>query len=122
MNHAPFPSLDPTDPPGGTDVQPSRRTTKHPPQPPQSPGGAGVGEVGGGIKCRDEILGLTTAGRGCRELGRSAEASRPHSAQNAPPVGNERGPAGFSGVALDKKTGASPPKSRVFRAFVVEDP
>src|SRR5215208_1206106 len=121
MNHAPFPSLDPTDPPGGTDVQPSRRTTKHPPQPPQSPGGAGVREVGGGIKCRDEILGLTTAGRGCREFGRSAEVSRPHSAQNALPVGNEREPAEVSCVDLDDKSEGSLLQSQAFRAFGVED-
>src|ERR671919_959660 len=59
MHHPPFPHLDPTGPPGGTDFQSSRRTAQHPPQHPQSPCGAGVGEVGRGIKRRDEVIGLT---------------------------------------------------------------
>ena len=113
--------LDPTRPPGGADVQPSRSLAQHPPQHPHSSGGAGVGEVGGGVKCRDEILGLTTAGRGCREFRRSAEVSRPHSAQNALLVGNEREPAEVSCVDLYDKGEGSLLQSQAFRAFGVQD-
>src|SRR5687768_13063329 len=46
MNQAPFLLFDPTDPPGGADLQPSRCVTQRPPQHPHSPCGAGVREVG----------------------------------------------------------------------------
>src|SRR5215210_4891254 len=121
MHQPPVLLLDPTGPPGGTDVQPSRRVAQHPPQHPQSPGGAGVGEVGRSIKRRDEVLGLTTAGRSCREFGRSTEVSRQHPAQNALPVGNEREPAEVSCVDLYDKGEGSLLQSQTLRAFGVED-
>src|SRR5215217_5327643 len=113
--------LDPTRPPGGTDVQPSRHVAQHPPQHPQRPGGTGVGEVGCGMKRCDEVLGLTAAGRGCREFERSAELSRQHPAQNALPMGNEREPAEVSCVDLYDKGEGSLLQSQAFRGFSVED-
>src|SRR5687768_8688290 len=85
MHHPPVPLIDPTGPPGGTDFLPPCYVAQHTPQHPQGSGSAGVREVRRGVKRRDEVLGLSAAGRGCRQLGRSAEIPRPHPAQNALP-------------------------------------
>ena len=66
MHQPPFLLFDPTGPPGGTDVQSSCYFAQNPPQHPHGSRCAGVSEVGRSVNSRNEVLGLTAAGGGCR--------------------------------------------------------